>query len=476
MLRPADKTSAPVRPSEWPARYDSVARVHLNYLRRLPPPQSSRLRCLYSSILCVPACAEPRFGKDPMTFRVYDAGTDRAAVQRIWREVGWIENETHEKGMDVFLQSGRTLVADVNGAAECMVSTHCATLRYLEESLPVSGITGVTTSRIARKQGIASRLTARALADEASAGAAAALLGVFEQGFYNQLGFGNGAYEVWCTIDPAQLLVPTNARPPIRLTVDDGPDIHAARVARLQQHGAVSFQSPDTTVAEILWSDGGFGLGYRDESGRLTHHVWFSATKGENGPYRVGWLCYQTREQFIELLALLRNLGDQVHWVRLHEPPQVQLQDFLRQPFRSRALTETSKHELRFAASAYWQVRVLDVNACLAATHLDGGPLAFRLELNDPIGDYLPDGTAWRGVSGAYDVTFGPTCRAERATSDRSHLPVLRASVNAFSRLWLGIRSATSLSWSDDLSAPSDLLTRLDRLLRLPHPTIDWDF
>jgi hypothetical protein len=48
--------------------------------------------------------------------------------------------------------------------------------------------------------------------------------------------------------------------------------------------------------------------------------------------------------------------------------------------------------------------------------------------------------------------------------------------VNAFTRLWLGVRSATSLSWTDHLQAPESLLNQLDNALRLPTPMPDWDF
>ena len=65
-------------------------------------------------------------------------------------------------------------------------------MRYLDETLPFSCITGVTTSRVARKLGLAGKLTAVAVAHEAADGAAVVGLGMFEQGFYNRLGFGNG--------------------------------------------------------------------------------------------------------------------------------------------------------------------------------------------------------------------------------------------------------------------------------------------
>ena len=53
---------------------------------------------------------------------------------------------------------------------------------------------------------------------------------------------------------------------------------------------------------------------------------------------------------------------------------------------------------------------------------------------------------------------------------------VLTASVNAFSRMWLGVRPATALNFTDDLSGPPELLEALDSLLRLPDPQPDWDF
>jgi len=50
------------------------------------------------------------------------------------------------------------------------------------------------------------------------------------------------------------------------------------------------------------------------------------------------------------------------------------------------------------------------------------------------------------------------------------------ASVGAFSRLWLGARSATCLSWTDEFSGSPDLLAKLDHILCLPSPASDWDY
>ena len=50
------------------------------------------------------------------------------------------------------------------------------------------------------------------------------------------------------------------------------------------------------------------------------------------------------------------------------------------------------------------------------------------------------------------------------------------ASVNAFTRLWLGVCPATGLSVTDGLEAPRELLEELDVVLRLLDPQPDWDF
>ena len=410
-----------------------------------------------------------------MEFREYDPQRDKQAVHRIWREIGWIEKEKDEGAMDVFLDGSRNVVAEVNGEAECLVNTNSGTLRYLDEDLPLSGVTGVATSRIARKQGLASRLTAHALARDAAAGALACLLGVFEQGYYDQLGFGNGGYEHWCTFDPAQLDVTVKPRAPRRLGPDDWQAVHASRLARLRGHGACNLEAPEATRAEMLWSRNGFSLGYTDgPTGELIHHFWCSAKDVENGPYRIWWLAYRTREEFLEILALLKSLGDQVRLMKLREPPGVQLQDLLQQPFKMHQITEKSKYESKIDASAYWQARICDLPGCLDRTRLSGEGVRFNLVLSDPIDQFLDDDAPWRGIAGEYVVTLGSASSAEPG-SDAS-LATLNASVGAFTRLWLGVRPATGLAWTDELSGPQDLLEQLDRVLCLPTPRPDWDF
>ena len=408
-------------------------------------------------------------------FRRYDASKDKEAVARIWREVGWLEKKEYEAAMAAVLEGGHTLVAEVNGAAECMVNTCPGTLRHLEDDVPSSIVAGVTTSRIARKQGLAGRLTARTLAEDAEDGLKIAFLGIFEQGFYNQLGFGNGAYEHLYTFDPADLKIDGKPRVPLRLTVDDWEAMHRSRMVRLRRHGSCSLLPSQMTRAEMISGENGFGLGYRDKaSSELTHHLWAKTKAVEHGPYTVSWLAYRTKEQLFELLGLLKNLGDQVNSIELCEPPGVQMQDLLEHPFRSRRITESSKHENTIFAAAYWQARILDLPGCLEQTHLAGNAVHFNLVLTDPIERFLDDDSNWRGVAGEYVIQLGEESSAKPGRDES--LPTLNASVNAFTRLWLGVRAASVLSWSDDLSGPQELLTQLDRVLCLPSPQVDWDF
>ena len=409
-----------------------------------------------------------------MEYRKYDPEKDSEAVHRIWYEVGWISDEKEEKGMDVFLAGADALVADINGEAECLVTSAPGDIRYQDETLPLAIIASVTTSRIARKQGLAGRLTARMLALQAEQGTAVSALGMFEQGFYNQLGFGTGSYEHWVRFDPAALNVSVKARPPQRLNKDDYEKIHAALLNRQRGHGACNISPASFTQSELMWDDKAFGLGFHDgENGELSHFFW-CWPKGEHGPYRVGLLSYQNSDQFIELMGLIKNIGDQVRTVRMREPANVQLQDLVKQPFRRNIVSEKTEHSTGTSATAYWQMRILDLDACLAKTHLSGQAVRFNLSLTDPVVRFLDGDTAWQGIGGEYVVTLGPDSSARPGTDDA--LPTLVATVNAFTRLWLGVRPATGLAITADLAGPDSLLTALDKALRLPVPHPDWDF
>jgi len=300
-------------------------------------------------------------------------------------------------------------------------------------------------------------------------------LGMFEQGYYNQIGFATGAYELTVSFDPSLLNVLRKARTPRRLSSGDYEMVHAARLARRQGHGACNLPLL-YTKAQMLWGDHHFGFGYCDgPRGELTHCLWIVAKSGAvtNGPYRVDFMAYQTGEQFLELMALLRSLGDQVRLVRMNEPPGIQLQDLMIQPFKQQDMTRNSPYATGIHADAWWQRRICNLKGCLEKTHLRD-TVRFNMKLSDPIANCLDDTAPWRGVAGDYVVTLGPSSGADKGHD--ASLPTLTASVGAFTRLWLGVRPASGLAITDDLRAPFELLEQLDAALLVPTPEPDWDF
>ena len=96
----------------------------------------------------------------------------------------------------------------------------------------------------------------------------------------------------------------------------------------------------------------------------------------------------------------------------------------------------------------------------------------FDLTLTDPLADKVDSG--WPGVGGDYTITIGQTSSAE--PRHRGDLPVLTATVGAFTRLWFGVAPATTLAVSDPLEAPAELLEQLDDALSLPRPVPGWQF
>ncbi|MFH1007969.1 MAG: GNAT family N-acetyltransferase [Candidatus Latescibacterota bacterium] len=409
-----------------------------------------------------------------MKCRPYDKEKDRSAAHRIWREIGWIEQDK-EAVVDLFSECGSSLVAEVGGETECLVTAAPGTIRYLDEELPFSCITGVTTSRVARKKGLARRLTALSVAGAKAEGALVSGLGMFEQGYYNQLGFGSGGYEHRASFDPSRLKVRVKARVPRRIGFDDWDMAHASRLARARGHGGCNLTPPELTQAQMCRAKNGFGLGYCDgPNGELTHHFWCTDGGMESGPYTIGWMTFRTPDQFLELIALIKSLGDQVRLVTMREPQGIQLQDLLDRPLKGQQVSEKSRFENRIHALAYWQMRINDLPGCMARTHLPGDVVRFNLELSDPIGAHLDGKAPWRGITGRYVVSLGPASNAEPGTDPT--LSLLSASVGAFTRLWLGVRPAGGLAVTDELSGPRELLGQLDELMRLPDPKPDWDF
>ena len=409
---------------------------------------------------------------DPDTLiRVYDEGRDLKAIERIWFECGWLESDEQARYLPDVLSVGHCLTAALDDSAECMVHISPGHMYLASAPLEMCAVTAVTTSRIGRKQGLAQQLTALQLANGARGGAAVAALGMFEQGFYNRVGFGSGSYRHHFSFDPATLRLDVPYRTPRRLTAEHWREMHGALHGRLLNHGACVLTPPELLKADLCWSDDGFGLGYFDED-ELSHFMWLKG-EGEHGPYEVEYIAYRSRSELLELLNVLKSLGDQISMVEMEETAHLQLQDVLRQPMRNRRNTEGSSYANEHESLAEWQLRVLDVPACVGAYRAPGHDVAFNLALTDPLRDYLP-GDGWCGVGGDYVVRVGASSSAEPGTDPS--LPTLEAGVAAFSRLLFGIVSASNLSASDELGGPDGLLGDLDGAFVLPRAVPGWEF
>ena len=421
--------------------------------------------------------------------RGYDRQRDLDAVKRIWREVGWVDDEPGQEALAMFLDAANTEVALLDEEAECSVTWCSGSIAYQNHVLPLAAVVAVTTSHIARKQGFATALTARALRAGAEAGAAVAALGMFDQGFYDRLGFGTNSYHHVLSFDPATLNLPNiDYRRPVRLGPDDYLEMHALLARRSRSHGSVVIDPPELLKAEMAWTEKPFGLGYRNAAGDLTHFI-HGEGKGEHGPYRVQMVVYEEPHQLLDLLRLLQEMADQVTSVRMPEPPELQLQDLIRKPFAQRTRSKASEHEAGIWTMAWMQFRILDLATCVEARSWPGPEVRFNLSLSDPVTAQLAraDGTStgagagdrWSGVGGDYVVTIGKTSKVE--TGRDADLPTLTTSVGAFTRCWFGARAASGLALNamagiEHFEGPTELLEALDTALAMPPPHPGWDF
>jgi len=404
--------------------------------------------------------------------RAYDEQIDLDAAVRTWREVGWIESAEKRSEVAAAMAAANTEVGVLHNEPECFVCWVPGTIRYETTDLSLCAITAVTTSHVGRKLGFASTMTARALTHAVEAGCAVAALGIFEQGFYDKLGFGTADYDHRISFDPATLMVDhVPYRPPVRVGTDDWADMHQAMSNRMMSHGSIVLSPPRMIKAEVGLADNPFALGYRDDQGTLTHFI-YGEMKGEHGPWRINALAYRSTDQLLELLRLVRELGDQVRSVAMMEPARVQLQALLANPMREADRSAGSDHETFNRSVAWWQFRILDVEACVAARSWIGRPLRFNLTLTDPAESRLEG--AWPGVGGDYTIEIGAKSRATRGHADG--LPLMTAGAGAFSRLWFGVRSPSVLAVSDRIEAPPGLMADLDEAMRLPRPVAGWLF
>jgi predicted acetyltransferase len=396
------------------------------------------------------------------------------AIYRIWKECGWISDDINEKkSLDAFLKGSNNQIVELNGAPECHITTSPGKMSYGESTLKLTAVSAVTVSRILRKQGAASALLASMLIEEAELGADVAGLGMFEQGYYNRLGFTTMGYEHWYSFDPAKLSLYKKGGIPERLTKENWKAVHKNLTERIKGHGSVTLDPPELIKAEMLWSKKGFGLGYK-HNGKLTHHVWFSTDDVETGPYFVRWMAYSNWDQFLECMGIIKSLEEQVRTISMREPAHIQLQDFIDKPFQLQTITRKSKFESRMRAIAYQQLRILNLEKSIAAVSYEGTPFSFNLILTDPLEEHLPKKGTYKGCGGEYTVNIGKTSSITRKTTQG--LPLISGSIGGFTRLWMGTVPASTIGLTEDLKIDTQLIEQLQKAFYKPYATCDWDY
>ena len=406
---------------------------------------------------------------------VYDETLHKAGAQLVWYDCGWSDKADECEVLDTFFEIGPTWVGIRDETVQSVVHTAGATLRYQTADIRMQAVNGVTTSLQARRGGVAARTLAHAIAAGAANGAVVSALGIFDQGFYDRLGYGSLDIMRLMRFDPKDIRVDATARSPLRFTDKDVDEIHTSRSRRWLRHGGVNFDSTKRTLADMQECMNGIGFGYRDcPDGGISHMIWFSRKDAENGPFRVIFTVWETRDQLCELMAFLHSLADQVHLVAMEEPPGIAIQDFISRPLRSRSITQKSKYETGITAMTYQQARIVNLPAAIAAMSMHGPSVTFNLNLTDPITPYLPKDAPWTGCAGQYTVHIGETSTLKVGNTEG--LETLTADIGAFSRLWLGSRSATALAVTASLDGPAALLTALDQCICLPIPRLDWNF
>jgi len=189
-----------------------------------------------------------------MIFRKYNEEKDKKALHRIIAEIDW-----HKEGIELAVKEGRNIVAEIDGEIEAFASSSLGKINYLESKIDISEIGTVATSLSMRKQGIAGKLTALKIAEDALAGAALSILGMFDQGYYDKLGFGTGNYTHWITFPIKALKIEGKPRVPKRLKESDWKAINESMHERMNSHGSFS-ASPD--LLKAVMKMGGMGFGY----------------------------------------------------------------------------------------------------------------------------------------------------------------------------------------------------------------------
>ncbi|MCK5785590.1 MAG: GNAT family N-acetyltransferase [Candidatus Sabulitectum sp.] len=406
----------------------------------------------------------------------YNKEKHLAKCLSIWTDVGWLE-KGEEKLVERLFDSSDALVGEHDGEAVALSFAHSGTLRHAShhQDLPFCAISAVTVAYHVRKLGFAGTLTAELLARGAERGEAFAGLGMFEQGFYDRLGFANFPYTRISEFRPSDLkLSGSFSSEPVRLSKKNWADIHRCRISRLRWHGSINLPAA-ITRADMEVNKRTFAIGFRDTDGELTHHYVVRSVKGEHGPMSIAWMAFRTPKQFQDILLSIKSFGDQIDLVRMQEPTGIQFQSLQQRPISSGRRSSDSPHSKVGIRTGCWsQGRILDVEACINGMECTGAQYNFNLILTDPIGEYLDPSFKWRGCGGEYTIELSESSNTQKGLT--ANLPVMKCSVNTFSKLWTGTAKPSMLPYTDNIEAPSSLLEELDKTLVLPEPSFDWDF
>lgn len=410
-----------------------------------------------------------------MGIAVYDPSLHLEDCLLTWKDAGWLAKGL-EKAAEEFIGAGSALVGLENGKAVALATSGKGSFHHCLHGgeLPFCAVKSVNVAFHGRKLGYAARLTSALLAEAGERGDACAGLGMFEQGFYDRLGFANMPYWNSLQLRPSDIAIQGEmSSRPVRLAAEDWEEIHRNRTQRYRCHGSLNLSSA-TTKASIGFSPGCFALGFRNRAGELTHHVFFEKISGEHGPALTGWLVFSNHEQFRDLMILLKSMGDQIDLVRISEPPGLQLQSLVKKPLSARRRTLSAPRERAEVRSLAWtQCRILSPTGCIDGMNCPGKPCSFNLILHDPIEEHLEGRGSWRGCSGEYTVNLSSGSCVESGLS--RGLQLLECSVNAFSMLWSGSTRASLLPYLFSVNAPVELLEDIEQSMPMPEPFYDWE-
>lgn len=412
-----------------------------------------------------------------MNLRDFDYEQDFEKVFKIWQEVGWLtKSKRNKEALKYFVQASKGKVALLNNQVEGYINSTPGLYQYRNKELKLQTITAVTISRVARKQSLATKTTAKAIAEAAAKGTHISALSMFEQGFYDKLGYGTGSYENLISFDPDHLSIKGESKPPIRIDENDYKEVHQAKLNRKKRHGFCTLFPEKITKGEMLFGEKKpFGLGYKDKNGKIDHHLLIYPNQESHGPYFIRWMVFNNVNQFFDLMNLIKSLGDQIHLVRLWEPAGIPFQNLIKKPYKASKVTEKSKFEVTNKAYALWQVRILNLKDCIKNTTFDTNKLNFNLKLEDPIEKYLDNNSSWQGLSGEYTVSLGKDSRLKKGLN--SNLSTLKTNINTFTKMWIGAVRPTLLPYTNYFDAPDSLIEKLDNLfITLPQPRVDWNF